>query len=56
MNARSILIVVALVGAWCALWETVSIANVLSGFLVAVPIVALSGSTAIAWYPPSAEA
>ncbi len=44
MNARSTLIVIALVAAWCALWETVSVANVLSGLLVAVPIVALSGS------------
>ena len=44
MNVRSALIVVALVAAWCALWEEVSFANVASGLIVAVPVVALSGS------------
>ena len=44
MNARSIVVVVALVGAWCALWESFSFANVLSGIVVAVPAVLLTGS------------
>lgn len=44
MNFRSALIVIALVGAWCALWEKVSFANVASGLIVAIPVVALSGS------------
>jgi len=44
MNVRSALIVVALVGAWCALWEAVSFANVASGLIVAVPVVVFSGS------------
>lgn len=44
MNARSIVVVVALVGAWCALWESISFANVLSGLVVAVPAVMFAGS------------
>jgi multicomponent Na+:H+ antiporter subunit E len=44
MNARSIVVVVALVGAWCALWESISFANVLSGVAVAVPAVLFAGS------------
>ncbi len=44
MNARSLVVVVALVGAWCALWESFSFANVLSGIAVAVPAVMFTGS------------
>lgn len=44
MNARSGVVVVALVAAWCALWEAVSVANVASGLLVALPAVLLGGS------------
>ena len=36
LTPRRLLTLVVLVGAWCALWGTVSIANVLSGTLVAV--------------------
>ncbi len=44
MNVRSLVVVVALVGAWCALWESFSFANVLSGIAVAVPAVMFTGS------------
>jgi multicomponent Na+:H+ antiporter subunit E len=44
MSVRSAVVVIALVGAWCALWESVSFANVLSGLVVAVPAVLFTGS------------
>ena len=44
MNYRSTVVVVALVAAWCALWESVSFANVLSGLVVSVPAVIFAGS------------
>ena len=36
LTPRRFLVVVVLVAAWCALWGTVSVANILSGTLVAV--------------------
>jgi multicomponent Na+:H+ antiporter subunit E len=44
MNVRSLVVVAALVGAWCALWESLSFANVASGLVVAVPAVVFTGS------------
>ena len=44
MNVRSFVVVVGLVSAWCALWESISFANVLSGLAVAVPAVIFTGS------------
>jgi len=44
MNFRTAAVVVALVGAWCALWGSISFANVLSGLIVAVPAMWFTGS------------
>ena len=43
LTPRRLLTIALLVGAWCALWGEVSIANVLSGTLVAVGATVFSG-------------
>lgn len=43
LTPRRLLTIALLVGAWCALWGAVSIANVLSGTLVAVAATVFSG-------------
>ena len=43
LTPRRLLTIALLVGAWCALWGEVSIANVLSGTLVAVAATVFSG-------------
>ena len=43
LTPRRLLTVALLVGAWCALWGDVSIANVLSGTIVAVAATVFSG-------------
>jgi multicomponent Na+:H+ antiporter subunit E len=45
VSARRALIVAGLVIAWCALWESVSVANVLSGTLVAIMALWIVGSS-----------
>ncbi|HUS42785.1 MAG TPA: Na+/H+ antiporter subunit E [Ilumatobacteraceae bacterium] len=40
---RRLLTMVLLVGAWCALWGTVSIANVVSGMIVAIAATLFAG-------------
>lgn len=40
---RMLLVIAALVVAWCGLWEAFSIANVLSGVVVAVVALAIAG-------------
>lgn len=40
LSVRRMVTVLMLVAAWCALWRTVSIANVLSGTVIAVAILA----------------
>lgn len=42
---RMLLVIVALVFAWCALWEAFSIANALSGVVVAVVALGIAGPT-----------
>lgn len=46
MNVRFVVVVVALVAAWCALWEAVSFANIASGLILAIPAVMFAGSQA----------
>jgi multicomponent Na+:H+ antiporter subunit E len=46
VTARRGLIIVGLVVAWCALWESVSVANILSGTLVAIMALWIVGSSA----------
>ena len=41
VTVRRSVTVVALVAAWCALWQSVSVANVLSGFAIATVSIAL---------------
>ena len=43
LTPRRLLTIALLVGAWCALWGDVSIANVMSGTLVAVTATVFSG-------------
>ncbi len=43
LTPRRLLTIAVLVGAWCALWGTVSVANVLSGTLVAVAATLFAG-------------
>jgi len=43
LTPRRFLVVVVLVAAWCALWGTVSVANILSGTLVAVVATLFAG-------------
>lgn len=43
LTPRRLLTIALLVGAWCALWGSVSIANVLSGTLIAVAATLFSG-------------
>ena len=43
LTPRRLLTVALLVGAWCALWGTVSVANILSGTIVAVAATVFSG-------------
>jgi multicomponent Na+:H+ antiporter subunit E len=43
LTPRRLLTIALLVGAWCALWGSVSIANVMSGTLVAVAATVFSG-------------
>ncbi|MEM9611640.1 MAG: Na+/H+ antiporter subunit E [Actinomycetota bacterium] len=45
MSIRRVLTVVALVAAWCALWGEVTVANLLSGVLVAGVVVASGAGT-----------
>ena len=45
MSVRRVLAVVALVAAWCALWGEATVANVLSGLLVAGVVVASGAGT-----------
>lgn len=40
LSTRRLITIVLLVAAWCAMWRTVSIANVLSGTLLAVAVLA----------------
>jgi len=40
---RRLLTLALLVGAWCALWGTVSVANVLAGIVVAVTVTLVAG-------------
>jgi len=40
LSVRRTATLIMLVGAWCALWRTVSIANILSGTLIAVAVLA----------------
>lgn len=43
LTPRRLLTLLLLVGAWCALWGAVSVANVLSGVLVAVTGIVING-------------
>jgi len=43
LTPRRLLTVAVLVGAWCALWGTISVANILSGTLVAVAATLFAG-------------
>ena len=42
-SVRRLIVVVGLVVAWCALWGSVSVANVVSGLLVAIGAVTVAG-------------
>ena len=44
LTLRRMLTIAVLIVAWCALWGSVSIANVLSGFVVAVAVTVFAGS------------
>ena len=46
MTPRRLATLVLLVGAWCALWGTVSVANVLSGLAIAVGALLVAGGDA----------
>jgi multisubunit Na+/H+ antiporter MnhE subunit len=43
LTPRRLLTLALLVGAWCALWGAVSVANVASGLLVAVVVTVAAG-------------
>ena len=45
LSVRNLLSIAVLTGAWCALWRTVSVANVLSGFVVSSVVISSGTGT-----------